>query len=75
MKGRAHAATQRFELAVMAAWHTEYFARQTKLKNVREYLARSEDDGSAPAVEPDIILDAMLTMQASGVAMEIKKVG
>lgn len=74
MKGCAHAAKRDLELAVTTAWHTELFARAKKLKNLREYLPREDGEEPPPPVQPEIILDAMLTMQASGVEMQVRKI-
>lgn len=71
MKGRAHAAKHAFENAVAAGYYSELFARQKKLKSLREYLSPEQ---SGP-VQPEVVLDAMLTMQAHGVPMTITKVG
>lgn len=73
MKGCAHAATREFELAITTAHQGEAFARTKKLKSLSEYLPRDEN-AETQAVQPEVILDAMLTMKAHGVAMEIKKV-
>lgn len=70
MEGRAHAAKQDYELAVAQAWHGEVFARQKKLKNLSQYLPREAD---AAPVSSEVILDAMLTLQAAGVPINIRK--
>lgn len=71
MEGRAHAAVQEFELAVSQAWHTEVFARQKKLKDLDQYLPKKAEAGP---VAPELVLDAMLTLQAAGVPINIRKV-
>ncbi|RZM11809.1 MAG: hypothetical protein EOP67_66605 [Sphingomonas sp.] len=71
MKGRAHAAKQAYENAVAAGYYSELFARQKKLKALSEYL----DPTEAAPVQPEVVLDAMMTLQAHGVQMEIRKVG
>lgn len=71
MKGRAHAAKQAHENAVAGAWYTEVFARQKKLKSLNEYLASGDDK----TVQPEVVLDAMMSLKAHGVSMEIRKVG
>jgi len=71
MKGCANAAARDYEKLITVAWHTENFARTKKLKGLGEYLPR--DGETKSAVQPDVILDAMLTMQASGVPMQIRK--
>jgi hypothetical protein len=71
MEGRARAAKQEYELSVSQAWHGEVFARQKKLKKLSEYLPRDEQ---AEPVSPEVVLDAMLTLQAAGVPMKIVKV-
>ena len=75
MKGCAHAANRELELAIATGWHAELFARTKKLKSLSEYLPRDDADGPAPVVQPEVILDAMLTMQAHGVPMQVRKVG
>lgn len=70
MKGRSLAAKQRAELAISQAWHGEAFARAKKLKGLDHYLLGGD---SAEPVQPEAILDAMMTMQAHGVPMQIKK--
>lgn len=72
MEGRARAAKDAFELALSQAWHGEVFARQNKLKQLSQYLPR--EDGADP-VQPEVVLDAMMTLQAAGVPMQIKRVG
>lgn len=71
MEGRARAAKDAFDLAVSQAWHGEVFARQKKLKDLSDYLSSKADEGP---VAPEVVLDAMLTLQAAGVPMNIKKV-
>lgn len=70
MKGRAHAAKIAFENTVAVGYYTAAFNGQ-KLKSLRHYLAPDEDRD----VSPDIVLDAMMTLQAQGVPIEIRKVG
>lgn len=70
MKGRAHAAKRDDEARHLQAWRGENFARSKKLKDFDKYLPKEPD---APAVRPEVILDAMLTMQAHGVPMKIEK--
>ena len=69
MKGRAHAAKQVDEQSFLTAWYGEMLARQKKLKPASEYLGPVDDK----PVETEVILDAMLTMQACGVPMEVRK--
>lgn len=69
MKGRARAAQQEYDLAVAQGWWGEAMARQKKLKGLGEYLPKDED---ADPVQPEVILDAMLTMQAHGVPMKVE---
>jgi hypothetical protein len=71
MKGRAHAAEQRDLENHLQAWRTANYVQASKLKNFAEYLPKPAD---APAVQPEVILDAMLTMQAHGVAMNVRRV-
>jgi hypothetical protein len=73
MKGCANAATREFETAITTAWHGEAFARTQKLKGLSEYLPR-DVKAEKPAVRPEVILDAMLTMQAHGVPMQVRKI-
>ncbi len=70
MKGRALAAKSEYELALYQAWHGEAFARAKKLESLKRYLPA---DGEAEPVQAEVILDAMMTMQAHGVPMEIKR--
>lgn len=70
MKGRARAAQSEYDLAVSQAWHGEAFARAKKLKSLSEYLPKGESSQSIP---PEAILDAMMTMKAHGVPMDIRK--
>jgi len=72
MKGRARAAKRSYEDLVTQAWHTANFANAKKLKDLRHYLG--SDDAEPEPVKPEVILDAMMTMQASGVAMTIQKI-
>lgn len=69
MKGRARAAQEAYDLAIAQGWHAEAFHRQKKLKNLAEYLPK---EGDSEPVQPDVILDAMLTMQAHGVPMKVE---
>lgn len=71
MKGRALAAKSEYELALYQAWHGEAFARAKKLESLKRYLP---SDGEAEPVQAEVILDAMMTMQAHGVPMEIRQV-
>jgi hypothetical protein len=71
MTGRARAAKDAYELALSQAWHGEVFARQKKLKNLSDYLPREKD---AEPVAPELVLDAMLTLQSAGVPLVIRKV-
>ncbi|MEG3177053.1 hypothetical protein U1872_12495 [Sphingomonas sp. RB3P16] len=71
MKGRAHAAKAAYENAIAAGYYSELFARQKKLKTLSAYLAPVDD---AAPVAPELVLDAMLTLQAQGVPMKIRKV-
>lgn len=68
MRGCALAAKAEYELALSQAWHTEAFHRAKKLKALADYLPREE----AETVQPEVILDAMLTMQAHGVPMKVE---
>lgn len=71
MKGRARAAKHQAELAISQAWHGEAFARAKKLEPLSRYLP---DDGSEPEpVQAEAILDAMMTMRAHGIPMNIRK--
>jgi hypothetical protein len=70
MEGRARAAQHEYEIALTQAWHGEVFARQKKLKRLSEYLPSENSN----AVQPEAILDAMLTMQAHGVPMTVRRV-
>lgn len=70
MKGRSLAATRDHEARLAQAWHGELFARQKKLKNLRHYLPGRD----AERVQPETVLEAMLTIQAQGVPMTVRKV-
>ncbi|MEG3152997.1 hypothetical protein U1769_24150 [Sphingomonas sp. ZT3P38] len=70
MKGRAHAAKEQRDLAIWQAWQGERFARTKKLKDLSEYLS----GGSKEPVQPEVVLDAMLTLQAQGAAMTVRRV-
>jgi hypothetical protein len=69
MKGRAHAAKQADEQCFLTAWYGEMLARQKKLKPASEYLGPADN---AP-VQAEVVLDAMLTMQAHGIPMDVRK--
>lgn len=70
MRGRALAAKSEYELALYQAWHGEAFARAKKLESLKHYLP---SEGAGEPVQPEVILDAMMTMQAHGVPMNIRK--
>ena len=75
MKGCAIAAKREYEAIVIQAWHGANMANAGgKLKNLDHYLPKDEEAPPPPAVKPEIILDAMLTMRAYGVPIEITKV-
>jgi hypothetical protein len=75
MKGCAHAATRDYAMMIEQAWRVANFrGAGAKLKELKHYLPKHEDDQPEPAVQPEVILDAMLMMQAHGVPMQVRKV-
>jgi hypothetical protein len=68
MEGAARRAKRKSDATIALAWHIEAFARQKTLKPLRELL-----DVKPKAQTPDEMLAAMLTMQARGTPMNIKK--
>jgi hypothetical protein len=68
MEGRAQAARQDYELALAQAWHGEVFAREKRLKKLKEYLPRKTS-----AATGEDILNGMMRMQAAGVPMNIRR--
>ncbi|KQM88659.1 hypothetical protein ASE67_02650 [Sphingomonas sp. Leaf23] len=71
MKGRARAAKHEAELMISQAWHCEAFARAKRLEPLGHYLP--SDGEEAQPVQAEVILDAMMTMQAHGVPMNINR--
>ena len=58
---------------VEQAWRGANFANAgSKLKDLSHYLPRPDD--TKPSIQPEAVLDAMLTMKAHGVPMKIVKV-
>jgi hypothetical protein len=68
MEGRARAAKRRSDAMLAHAWHVEAFARQKKLKPLREMI-----DEKPKAQTPDEMLSALMGFRARGANMSIKK--
>lgn len=68
MEGRSRAAKRESDAMLSQAWHTEAFARQKKLKPLRELL------GIKPKAQtPDEMLAVFQQFASRGVPMNIKK--
>lgn len=74
MKACAHAAKREYEAIIIQAWHGANMANAgSKLKNLDQYLPKDEAAPVAAPVKPEVILDAMLTMQTHGMATVRKR--
>jgi protoporphyrinogen oxidase len=71
MEGRAHAATNAFELSMSQAWHTEAFAREKRLKSLGKYLAASKPQQPQAGAE---MLATLREIKARGAPMTIRRV-
>lgn len=72
MEGRARAAKREFEARLSQAWHTEAFAREKRLKPLKQYLgyAEKKDDGRGVAH----LIGALMALKEQGIPMKVRRV-